>query len=512
MASLIDRVLTPMARVPWLWLVMAGAAGALALTLKPGLEWDGDGALYVLNALNILHGQAYAATDYLVNPANASYPAAYPPGLPLLLALVLKCAGMNFLAMKAVLVACYIALLAVMARIGKPLLGDGWGIVLVAALAFNPYVFFIKDMVFSEFPFMLLGYCGLLAFDRLDLAARDGAARDGAVRDGAGRGARWRWMLASGLAIGAACEVRAIGMVMLAAVAVISLWRFRRLRHFGPAVLGLALAESTAISRLFPPDLGTYAGYFRSVDGILGLAGGMMDAASDYYDGLRLLLIGYVDDWTRLQTVIACGVLALSALGVGLAARRRLTVYEVFAAGYAAALLLYPIHEESARYALPLLPMIVLYFLVAVRRLDWPPRSGLARAAIVSAALAVLYVPHFTMEPTDQEVSADSAEATELFQQIRQRVPADGVILCSRPTVIALLGPRRSTNPPLDPTPQEFSRYADQTGARWMVELLPPFADEMAPAMPALRDRLEPVFANRAFVLYRLRGNMAASG
>src|SRR3954466_7745783 len=57
------------------------------LTLRPAELGGPDMALYVMHAKNIAEGFPYATTNYLYNPLNPSpHPAAYPPGLPLLLA------------------------------------------------------------------------------------------------------------------------------------------------------------------------------------------------------------------------------------------------------------------------------------------------------------------------------------------------------------------------------------------------------------------------------------------
>ena len=67
-------------------LLILGIGIFLLTALRQGQEWDGDFALYLMNARNIVLGLPYAKTAYLLNPDNAINPAAFPPGLPLLLA------------------------------------------------------------------------------------------------------------------------------------------------------------------------------------------------------------------------------------------------------------------------------------------------------------------------------------------------------------------------------------------------------------------------------------------
>ncbi|MCB4823753.1 hypothetical protein [Roseicella aerolata] len=482
----------------WRWPLLAIIAILFLLDVRPGQPWDGDGELFILNALNILQGQGYAATGYVVNPSNAIHPASYPPGLPLILAPVIGAFGLDYAAIKTVLAACYLLTIALVAEVSAARLGEGWALGAVAILGMNPFAWQFKDVVFSEFPFMLFAYSGLFAFERLDAATLDGPSA---------RPAPWLWAAASGLALGAAYEVRAIGVVLFAAVGLICLLRFSRLRFYGLLVLLLAAAESALISRMFPADLGTYVSYFEHASGDLvgTIARRVIVNCRAYASAAAELLRGGGGHWTPVQVLLVAAVLACSALGVAQALRRRPTVFEAFLLIYVGTLLLYPISLEPARYALPVLPLVVVYFLLGVQ--GWArPRLGLAvKAAAVAAAVVLLYMPQFPERSLAYAASVDDPEAMELFREIRDRVPADALVLGSKPTVIALYAQRRATNPPAHPTEEAFWHFVRHSGAAWMVEAkLPIYDEEVAELMPRLRDRLEQVFENRLFVLYRI--------
>ncbi|WP_149536716.1 hypothetical protein [Siccirubricoccus phaeus] len=482
----------------WRWLLLALTGAFFLLDVKSGQPWDGDGELFILNALNIIQGQGYASTGYVVNPANAIHPAAYPPGLPLLLAPVIGMFGVDYVAMKTVIAACYVITLVVVAGFSASRLEEVWVFALVAVLGLNPFVWEFKNVLFSEFAFMLFAYVGLFAFDRLDIVAIGGSSR---------RLAPWLWTMASGLALGAAYEVRAIGMVLLAAVAAICILRFTRLRHYGVVLLLLAAAEIGLISRMFPADLGTYVLYFGDSSGgmVAAIARRTLIASKDYIGAAAELLRGGRGHWTPVQVAAFGAVLALSAFGVVRAVRRRLTVFEAFLLLYIGALLLYPVSLEPARYALPILPLFVFYFLLGAQEWPWPRLGTPLKAAAVAVTVALLYMPQFPERSLEYTASVDDAEAAELFQEIRTRVAPDALVLCSKPTVVALYGQRRATNPPLNPTEEEFWQFVRQRRAGWMVEAKAPiYDDEVAEIMPRLRNRLERVFENRLFVLYRI--------
>jgi hypothetical protein len=100
-------------------LLIVGVGACALATLRPGLNWDGDAALYIMNARNIAEGRPYSATNFIPNPLNAIHPAAYPPGLPLLLAGVYRISGVDLERMKWACIATLLLFLAVLARITR---------------------------------------------------------------------------------------------------------------------------------------------------------------------------------------------------------------------------------------------------------------------------------------------------------------------------------------------------------------------------------------------------------
>ena len=175
----------------WSAVVVAGIATFLFATLRAGLDWDGDYALYVMNARNIAERNPYALTPFIANPANPIHPAAYPPGLPLLLAPVYLLAGIDLDAMRAAVLATFGAFpLLVYARIARDWLPSVAALAAIAALGLHPYVWEFKDTIFSEFPFMLFCYAALHLLDRLSDSSRPSDAY--VVATAAGALSRWR--------------------------------------------------------------------------------------------------------------------------------------------------------------------------------------------------------------------------------------------------------------------------------------------------------------------------------
>ena len=59
-------------------------------SIRLGVTWADDWAMYIQDALNLLEGRRYSQTGYIVNPELDIGPAAVPPLYPLTLTLPAK--------------------------------------------------------------------------------------------------------------------------------------------------------------------------------------------------------------------------------------------------------------------------------------------------------------------------------------------------------------------------------------------------------------------------------------
>ena len=181
--------------------------------------------------------------------------------------------------------------------------------------------------------------------------------------------------------------------------------------------------------------------------------------------------------------------------------RNRLGLTEIFVGTYLAALLFYPVAEEPARYALPLLPLLLLgLFRALLSNPGSPWRAQLAGTAL----FLIAYLPQYLQASSAEAISVTGPEARALYQKIDAIVPRDAVVLCAKPTIIALHGQRQATNAPKQPSPDQFWHFVQERRASWLIELQTPFYEPLSTLMPALADGLDPVFRNRLFALYRL--------
>jgi hypothetical protein len=486
-------------------LLIVGVGACALATLRPGLNWDGDAALYIMNARNIAEGRPYSATNFIPNPLNAIHPAAYPPGLPLLLAGVYRISGVDLERMKWACIATLLLFLAVLARITREELPWPLALATVAAVGLHPYMMYLKDSIFSELPFLLCCYAALLGLNRLDDKDRPATSLT---------------VVVTGIAVALAYLTRSIGVVLFP-VAVLSAIAHGRRTLLNPTTVALAIAAvlALAVQSIFPNDVKTYAGSFQDFR-----VADLLQGALRYAGATHTFIGGKVLFHSALRTnalIVALTVLAL--WGFIERIRVRWSIYEIFCVTYAALLLIYPIKLEPERYSLPLWPLILMYSFGGARALG--ALLGKRWEAIVPAGLTlvlvVLYVMRFADDdfgPIPQSVTA--AESVALFDAIQTRVPRDAVLLTGKPTVIALLGDRRAATWPEHFTDEELWAYLHLIGASYIVQgagrmdnddrTHDPEAD-LKGFIDHNRAFLTAIFASPLFTLYRISERPATS-
>ncbi|MEM6335520.1 MAG: hypothetical protein AAF752_03080, partial [Bacteroidota bacterium] len=152
---------TPTAEAPtqkhavWIWGLLGAAALLYLVTLRAGHR-AGDFAMFLMHAQNLVTGQPYAETAFLWNPLSPSVgTVGYPAGAPLLYAPIVALLGLNFPALKAVGIFCFLGALAALSTLIRRVLPLGWTVAWVGLVAAMPYFWDIKDNVLSDLPALL---------------------------------------------------------------------------------------------------------------------------------------------------------------------------------------------------------------------------------------------------------------------------------------------------------------------------------------------------------------------
>jgi hypothetical protein len=197
--------------------------------------------------------------------------------------------------------------------------------------------------------------------------------------------------------------------------------------------------------------------------------------------------------------------------------RRRITFRELFAAGYAAVLLLWPSYQGE-HYLLPFYPLYLFYAFLGLRH-PWLARRvrlQQAIAGVLALAIAVTYgmrLSRIERSPLPEGIA--KRESQELFENVRKLARPGDLVVFVKPRAMALFTGRKSMSYHQAARDEDLWTSLAQHGAKWLVvvendEALKP--DEFPERMQYLREfvqrnptRLEPVYRNRDFSLYAVR-------
>ncbi|MBF0385122.1 MAG: glycosyltransferase family 39 protein [Candidatus Omnitrophica bacterium] len=130
------------------------------ITIKNGHNWGGDFAQYIIHAKNLVEGNSYQAGIML------DLPLLYPPGYPLIIALIIKYFGTSFFILKFLNVIFWSGFVYFSYRLASGLLGKELGILLALFLAVSSDFFTFKQNVLSDVPFSFFCVLSVFMYDK----------------------------------------------------------------------------------------------------------------------------------------------------------------------------------------------------------------------------------------------------------------------------------------------------------------------------------------------------------
>ena len=466
--------------------LLIAAIGTFYLaTIRSGHDVGDDFSMYIAHAKNIAEGRPYAETGYLYNPDDPIAPTAYPPGYPLFLSMIYRGWGLNLNAMKAANIALFLLSLAVIFAIARRALGPRAALIVLPIIGLNPTFWEFKDQILSETLFVLLTYAGLFFVSRARQPHQP----------------RWRQglqALLGGVMMLLACKTRSIGFVLPAIVLVTDLLRFRRQLW----LTGLCLLPVVVFLAVWPDPFqheANYLHYLRPVD----LRWTLMNA-EQYTKELRNL-------WRNDYSGIIMRALFLSMNGLALAGyavriRRGITYYELFAACYSLAVLLWPSYQ-GIRFFLPVLPLYILY---AVAGLNWLIEIGRVGSKpalpLLLAVILVSYAGRYTkVEYGPIRQGVEQPNTVALLEYVKHQTPPDAVCIFYKPRLLALFTGRRASTCH-DAPDEALLAYFDRIGVDYAIATEGFWRDQgtLKPFIERHPNRFERVYVNPEFAVYRL--------
>ncbi len=477
-------------RSPWAQALLPGMCltlfAILIIVTRRGAEsWSSaDFGLYIMHARNLVEGIPYAATGYLPNPDNMIIsPGAYPVGYPLLLAIAYSPAGLNLYALE--LVGC-LALIAIVAGswvLARRRLTPGWAFVAALGVGFVPQLLDLRDTISSDLAFT--------AWVMLALCLHERARRVPALA-------------ALFLAIFMAEVTRSAGVALAAALIGADIlartpgWQHR---------VGITVAAGAAailLNHAFEADAaGTYLSYFSRLQE--GPTAYLAHAIEDYLVGLSHAL-GL--SFGKTGNLAFLGVfLVLALVGWGVSFRREITAAALFVPASAALLIAFPVRLETARYLVPILPLLVVYAVSGASILTKGRTIGMAFMCLF---LLTGYSSRFVQQNPFSAIPPpvfNAAIANEIVR-LGKDIPPGGIVLARNPRMVALYSGDRSSIWDEAPTPQTLWSPAQRMEATHLLIEKPSLDRDERHIMAYIAANpagVELVRKTRHFDLYRFR-------
>lgn len=404
--------------------VLALALFAILITVtRRGAEtWSSaDFGLYIMHARNLAEGFPYAATGYVPNPANNIIsPGAYPFGYPLLLALPYASRGLDMFALELIGCAALIATVAGVWVLARRSLSREWALLAAIATGFVPQLLDLRDTISSDLAFTAWVMLALCVHQRATKPAMLSVLFVAIFMSEATRSA--------GIALTAAL----IGTDVLTRQ---SQWVHRV----------LITASATAAAILTNHWLGadasnTYLSYFDRMRESLGMF--VVHAIEDYLIGLSQALgfsFGKIGNLVYLLVFLAAAL-----VGWLWSLRREVSATALFLPASAALLIAFPVRLETARYLVPLLPVLVLYAVCGISLLSKGRGWGLvATALFLMAGFVGRYAESNPFRPLS--LPAFNASAANELIRLGRMVPKGEAVLAANPRVLALYGNVRAS-------------------------------------------------------------------
>jgi hypothetical protein len=397
-------------------------------SLTRGHAFIGDDfAAYVMHAENIAVGRAYSDIRYVPNPTAVGFAPAqgYPPVYPLLLAPAYKIWGLDLLPMKVVTVVCFGISLAALVLLFSSVL-SAWALsALVAITGFNIVFWSQHDYLLSESAYLMFSFGTLLAAQKIysDLEPNEW---------------RLRSALILSLLLYATYGTRTVGVVLLPALVLADLCKFRRPSRFLIVVVtfsvGLILLQNTL---LLSPKAYLNAEHISAP---------MIREHVVFY-GKTLSYVWRNGFSKLLQIFMALAFTTLASMALGRNFWTTKSIVGFYLLGYAAVLTVWTT-EIGMRGLIPMLP---LYFAFGIeglaafgKRFNPPTPRSLIALSLALIGVAYLGAYHWkTQQPHLGDVQ--DPEAQQLFSYLRNNTRPGDLLVFQKPRTLALFTNRSTT-------------------------------------------------------------------
>ena len=448
--------------------------------------WADDGSQYLIHAQNMLAGRPYGALGFTQTPASG-LPGQYPPALPALLALTLAVTGLDFLKLELLMLVLFVVCVAIFPVTLHSRLGRWTALAVTAAVGFNPelsarLIFHIN----SEGLWLFFILCFLIVFgEAVPLQPGSGYLKPSLS-----------WAIVAGTLSGLAIATRATAVALLVTCLVYCYFVVKRERRFAWIVAATGAAWILILRVLVGSSTSSYLQAYQTFLS---------------FRSVRRNLIQYPQAMSQLLGTNPTAMFVAAAVGIAGAVvvwrRRQFGLWESFCFVYALIIIPWPF-SDPVRYGLPFLLLWISYIGVGFETVAGTfRRSRTIIWLVVSVLVGVSYAREYRVVAAERTGGIFSPPAQELWSFVRDRIPADSLVVFNKSRTLTLLTNRRSSNyPPLLPSSQLWPEICAVRPTHVIAapSLFPSDQLVLQPALDASHAKMRLIFRNSVFLLYEI--------
>jgi hypothetical protein len=364
---------------------------------------------------------------------------------------VYRLQGLDLRAMKIVTVFTFVIFLVAFASWVRPLLAPVLFPVSILLVGLSPAFWTYRDLIASEFPYLMFSFLGLAAIRR---AGRDLRAQE------------WRpeWALVVAILLYATYGTRTIGIALAAAFALADVVRFKRPSRFLILVLGLLAIFIVAQSA-----------FVSSPKGYLSVAHvSLASVSGNLWSYTKSLSYVWKNGFSQAARVLLAVILTTPA-AIAFCRRfsRERSTDQFYLLAYLAILIAWGA-QIGIRGLLPILPVYFAYALLGVSEALRGVRQHsmrLAFAGSLAIGVGVTYAGALHQPPWQaSQANVLDPSAREMFAFLREQTSPSDLLVFSKPRSIALFTGRRTASLGPEENSEDSAEFLRRSGPAILIQ------------------------------------------
>lgn len=504
-------------KAPYLYILTTLSIAAFYIaTLYDGHNWSGDFGQYIHHAKNLAEGKNYLDTGYLVN--FISYfngPYAYPPIYPLLLTPIYWVFGLDLEAMKWIGVLCFCSGLFVCTYLFNKFLTQKQLLLLLLIIGFNPYLWYFRNSIASDYPFFLI--CAISLYLISQIESHEKLRGKNPLK-------YLFYSSLTGTLLYAAYGCREIGIVLpltllaydltsnrrISLTSIISITIFILLVFLQKHFLSESLTPEhiqdnlKSLSKLPTHPIEISHAHWINLDPqrILERALGYRWALQNFWPDTQIIFLNQLKQFLFNVSII------FSAIGYFSCIIKRISPLEIFFAGYISILLLFGA-PATIRYLIPVFPFFIFYVLIGFNIITKQKKASQIKHLSWFFYGIITLVTVFSFREASHkkiELGITHPEATQMFQFLIENTKEEDTIVFRKPRILALITARNSAAYPnfsAHNLPNDIDSFFNAIEADYYVDMnLDDFMHPIISTKPPSKNFVK-TFKNDYFVVYK---------